>query len=78
MGVAAAEASAEPEPPSMGMATTKAKTVSAAGEIHSPSVQLSIVAAEAGTRATNVRRKQKGRQSLYVVRGCENQETRKR
>ena len=35
MGVAAARAFAEPVPPSMGMAKTEAKTVSAAGAIGS-------------------------------------------
>ena len=54
MGVAAARASAEPVPPSMGMAKTEAKTVSAAGEIDPRPVQPSVVTTEAGTRATNL------------------------
>ena len=49
MGVAAARASAEPVPPSMGMAKTEAKTVSAAGEIDPRPVQPSVVATEAET-----------------------------
>ena len=51
MGVAAARASAEPVPPSMGMAKTEAKTVSAAGEIDPRPVQPSVVVTEAETRA---------------------------
>ena len=54
MGVAAARASAEPMPPSMGMAKTEAKTVSAAGEIDPRPVLPSVVATEAETRATNL------------------------
>ena len=56
MGVAAARASAEPVPPSMGMAKTEAKTVSAAGEIHPRPIHPSVVAIEAETRATNLSR----------------------
>ena len=47
MSVAAARASAESVPPSMGMAKPKAKTVSAAGEIDPRPVQPSEVAMEA-------------------------------
>ena len=54
MDVAAARASAEPVPPSMGMANTKAKTASAAGEIDPWPVQPLAVATEAETRATNL------------------------
>ena len=54
MGVAAARDSAEPVPPSMVMAKTEAKTVSAAGRIDPRSVQPSVVATEAETRATNL------------------------
>ena len=54
MGVAAARASAEPVPPSMGMAITEAKTVSAAGEIDPRPVQPSVVVTEAEMRATNL------------------------
>ena len=54
MSVAAARASAEPVPPSMGMAKTEAKTVSAAGEIDPRPAQPSAVAKEAETRATNL------------------------
>ena len=54
IGVAAARASAEPVPPPMGMATTEAKTVSAAGEIDPRPVRPSVVAREAETRATNL------------------------
>ena len=54
MGVAAARASAEPVPLSMGMAETKAKTVSAAGEIDPWPVQPSAVTTGAGTRSTNL------------------------
>ena len=54
VGVAAARASAEPVPPSMGMAKTEAKTVSAAGEIGPRPVQPSVVATKAETRATNL------------------------
>ena len=53
MIVAAARASAEPVPPSMGMAKTEAKTVSAAGKIDPRPVQLSAVATGAERRATN-------------------------
>ena len=52
MGVTAARASAEPVPPTMGMAETK-KTVSPAGEIDTRPVQPLMVATEAGTQATN-------------------------
>ena len=54
MGVAAARAFAVPVPPSMGMAKTEAKTVSAAGEIDPRPVQPSVVATEAETRSTNL------------------------
>ena len=54
MGVAAARASAEPVPPSMSMAKTEAKTVSAAGDMDPRLVQPSVVATEAETRATNL------------------------
>ena len=54
MGIAAARASAEPVQPSMGMAKTEAKTVSAAGEIDPRPVQLSVVVTEAETLATNL------------------------
>ena len=47
MGVAAARASAEPVPPSMGMAKTE--TVSAAGVIDPRPVQSSVLATEAET-----------------------------
>ena len=70
--VAAARASAELVPPSMGMAKTEPKTVSAAGK---------------STRGRYWQRKQKherrislgeqkGRQSLHVARACENRENR--
>ena len=72
MGVAAARASAEPVPSSMGMAKTEAKTVSAVGEIDPRPVQPSARATRAETRATNLPGEQKGRQSLYVARVCEN------
>ena len=54
MGVAAARASAELVPPSMGMAKFKAETVSTAGEIDPWPVQPSTMATEAETRATNL------------------------
>ena len=54
MGVAAAEASAEPVSPSVSMAKTEAKTVSSAGEIDPRPVQPSLVATEAETRAMNL------------------------
>ena len=54
MGVAAARASAEPVPPSMGMAKIKAETVSPAGEIDPRPVQPSAIATEAETRATTL------------------------
>ena len=54
MGVAAARSSAEPVPPSVGMANTEAKTVSAAGDIDPRPVQPSLVATEAETLATNL------------------------
>ena len=54
MGAAAARASAEPVPPSIGMAKTEAKTVSAEDEIDLRPVQPSVVATEAETRATNL------------------------
>ena len=53
MGVAAARASAEPVPPSIGMEKPEAKTVSGAGEIDPRPVQPSVVATEAEVRATN-------------------------
>ena len=52
-GVAAAGASAEPVPPSMGMAKTESKTVSAAGETDPRPVQPLVVATEAEPRAMN-------------------------
>ena len=73
---AAARASAEPVPPSMVMAKTEAKTVSAVGEIDPRPVQPSTRATRAETRATNLPGEQKGRQSLYVARVCENREMR--
>ena len=54
MGVAAARASAEPVPPSMGMAKTEVQTVSTAGEIDPRPVQRSVMATEAETRATKL------------------------
>ena len=72
MGVAAARTSAEPVPPSMVMARTEAKTVSAVGEIDPRPVQPSARATRAETRATNLPGEQKIRQSLYVARVCEN------
>ena len=74
--VAAARASAEPVPLSMGMATTEAKTVPAAGEIDPRPVQPSAVATEAETRATNLPGGAESRQFLYVARACENRENR--
>ena len=49
MVVAAAGASAEPVPHSMGMAKTEAKTVSAAGKFDPRPVQPSVVVTEAET-----------------------------
>ena len=74
MVVAAARASAEPVPPSMGMARTVAKTMSAAGEIDPRPAQPSAVATEAETQRRISPGGQKGRQSLYVARVCENVE----
>ena len=54
LGVAVAKSSAEPVPPSMEMAKTGAKTVSAEGEIESRPVQPSAVATEVETQATNL------------------------
>ena len=54
MVVAAARASADPVPPSMGMANTKAKTASAAGEIDPWPAQPWAVAMEAEIRAVNL------------------------
>ena len=54
MSVVAARDSPQRVPPSMGMAKTEAKTVSAAGEIGPRPVQLSVVATRAETRATNL------------------------
>ena len=54
MSVSAARAFAGPVPPSMGMAKTEAKTVSAAGEIDPRPIQPSVVATEAETRTTNL------------------------
>ena len=54
MGVVAARASAEPTPPSMGMAKPEAKTVSTAGEVDPRPVQPSVVAPEAEARETNL------------------------
>ena len=54
MGVAAARASAEPVPPSMGMTETQAKTVSVAGETDPRPIQPSVVATAAETRAMNL------------------------
>ena len=67
MGVAAANASAEPVPPSMGMAKTEAKTVSAAGQIDSRPVLPSVVTTEAKPRATNI----SGRDEMpsMIIRG---------
>ena len=67
MGVAAARGSADPAPPSMGMAKTEAKTVSVAGEIDSRPVQPS--ATEAETRATNVPRGAE-RPSILIRGSC--------
>ena len=61
MGVAAARSSAKPVPPSMGMANTDVKTVSAAGKIDLRQVEPSAVATETETRATNLRGKEKTR-----------------
>ena len=69
MGFAAARASAEPVPPSMGMAKTESKTVSAAGEIDPQLVQPSVVAAEAETRATNFPGKEE-RLSIFTRGSC--------
>ena len=76
MGVAAARASAEPVPPSMGMAKTEAKTVSAAGEVDPRSVQPSAVVTEAETRSTNLPGGAQSRQSLFVARVSKNSEMR--
>ena len=76
MGVAAARAFTETVPPSMGMAKTEAKTVSAAGEIDPRPVQPSVVATEAETRRRIFPGKKKSRQSLCVARVFENGETR--
>ena len=54
MAVAEARASAEPLPPSMSMAKTEAKTVSAAGEIDPRPVQPSAMVTKAEKRATNL------------------------
>ena len=76
MVVAAARACAEPVPPSIGMAKTEAKTVSAAGKIDPRPVQPSAVATKAEPRAKNVPGEQKGHQSIYVAGGRENRENR--
>ena len=76
MGVAAVKASAEPVPPSMGMAKTEAKPMSAAGEIDPRPVQPSVVAMEAENERRISPGKQKGRQSLHMARVCENREMR--
>ena len=55
MAVATARISAEPVRPSMGMAETGSKTVSAAGEIDPRPAQPSILATEVETRTTNLR-----------------------
>ena len=54
MGVAAARASTEPVPPSMAMAKTESKAVSAVGKTDPRPVQPSVVATKAETRATNL------------------------
>ena len=55
MGVAAARVSAESMPPSMGMAKTETKTVSAAGETDPRPVQPSAVPTEANTSDESTR-----------------------
>ena len=64
MAVAAAMSSAEPVPPSMGIVKLETKTVSAAREIDPRPVQLSAVAMEAETRATNL---PGGAESPYIL-----------
>ena len=76
MVVAAARASAEPVPPSIGMAKTEAKMVSAPGEIDPRPIQPSAVATKAEPRAKNVDIDQKGHKSIYVACGRENRENR--
>ena len=53
MAFAAAGASAEPAPTSVGTAKTEAKSLSAAGEVRPRPGQRSTVATDAETRATN-------------------------
>ena len=53
MDVASGRVSAESVPPSMGMATLEAKTVSAAGEIDPRPVEPFVVAVEAEKQSTN-------------------------
>ena len=78
MGVAAARASAEPEPHSMDMAKPEAKTVSGACDIHPRPAQPSVAANEAETRATNIPGGTE-RPSIHISGSCvRNRETWKR
>ena len=72
IGVAAARASGEPVPSSIGIAKSEAKAVSAAGEIDWRPVQSSVVATEAETRAINLPGGAERPSSLYVARVYEN------
>ena len=74
--VTAAGASVEPVPTSVDTAKTEAKASSAASKARSRPGQRSTVATEAETR--NSPKEQKGRQSSYVARLCENRKNRRR
>ena len=72
MGVAAAKASAEPMPPSMGMKETETKTVSVAGEIDPRPVQPSAVATEAEPQAKDLPGGGRKAVNPYKWHVCEN------
>ena len=76
--VAAAGASAEPAPTSVGTDKTETKSLSAASKARPRPGHRSTVATEVETRETNSPKEQKGRQSSYVARVCENRENRRR
>ena len=69
--VATAGAFAEPAPNSVGAAKTESKSLPAASQARPRPGQRSVVVTEAEARLTKLL-EQKGRQSSYVARVCEN------
>ena len=74
--VVVAGASAGPSLTAVGTAKTEAKSLSAARETHPRPGELSTVAADAETRATNLLEGVGGRQASYVARVRENRNSR--